>query len=372
LLWLLGTVPGFATGNIVKSDLKGTWRISLRGQTADCGFASMLATITFDTSGAGTGPLQIHGDCGDSTLAGQTFTVDTLSKTGTGTASMTCGAACEWNFDIQVAPDRTKFNLVDVTPGNDYVEGLAILSSPADHIAVADMKGTWQVALMGHRLVDCGAGLQVVKVSSVGTLTLDVAGTGTLDTTAHTSCGDADAVGTVTVTGLNADGGGTVHVDCDGGCFDLSIQVSPDRSVFSFVTVSPADAGDVLAGVGIRRSTAGHISKPNLAAPWQGTLQGQDTHDDVGAALMTFKLNAKALSKKVTITIHDTEGDGTVTDLTFTVLTLDPDGSGTARFGIAPDTIDFRIQVSPDRSMMSVVVVDPASEDFLEGVFIAQ
>jgi hypothetical protein len=28
--------------------------------------------------------------------------------------------------------------------------------------------------------------------------------------------------------------------------------------------------------------------------------------------------------------------------------------------------------VSPDRSMMSVVVVDPASEDFLEGVFIAQ
>jgi hypothetical protein len=61
-----------------------------------------------------------------------------------------------------------------------------------------------------------------------------------------------------------------------------------------------------------------------------------------------------------------------VTDLTFTVLTLDPDGSGTARFGIAPDAIDFRIQVSPDRSMMSVVVVDPASEDFLEGVFIAQ
>jgi hypothetical protein len=363
LLFFFGlAAPSFATGNIVKSDLKGTWRISLRGLT-DCGFATALATITLGTNGSGTGPLQIHGDCGDSTLPGQTFTVDTLSKTGEGTASLTCGGGCTWNFEIQVAPDRTKFNLTIVEPLDDFLEGLAILSSPADNIAVADLKGDWQVSLMGHQAPDC-------TVSAAGALTLNTAGVGTLSATLHSDCFDGPVVNSFAISTLSADGGGTAHLDCGGGCeLDFNIQVSPDRSMFNLVTIAPGNAGDMAAGVAIRRSTAGHITKTNLAGPWQGTLQGIGADGGIGDLVLTFKLNAKATSSAVTMVYHDLEGDGTVPDNTFTVLTLNPDGSGTARFS---DDVNLRIQVSPDRSVISLTGVDPASEDFIAGLFIHQ
>jgi hypothetical protein len=374
LLWLLGTVPGFATGNIVKSDLKGTWRISVRGQTADCGFASMLATITFDTSGSGTGPLQVHGGCGDSTLPGQTLTVDTLSKTGTGTASMSCGAGCEWNFQIQVTPDRTKFNLVDVTPGNDYVEGLAILSSPADHIALADLKGDWTVVSVGRFIGECGDTPGTWPFSSFGSVTMNATGAGTTTGTSHTGCGDFDEPASpVSILSLNADGSGTIRIGDDE--IEASIQVSPDRAIFNVVTLSAAGPDFFFAGVGIRRSTAGHISKTNLAGPWQGTLFSSDSSDlDVGTVLSTFKLNTKAqANNNMTVTLHGTEGDGTNSGLTLAILTLNPDGSGTARVsfeGVAEP--DARIQVSPDRSMISVVNVNPDSNEFEAGVLIHQ
>lgn len=69
-----------------------------------------------------------HLGCGDGTTTGVTFTINTLNTNGSGTANLTCGVGCGWNFDIQVSPDRAMFNLVDVSsanPGN-YLEGVAI------------------------------------------------------------------------------------------------------------------------------------------------------------------------------------------------------------------------------------------------------
>jgi hypothetical protein len=50
----------------------------------------------------------------------------TLDSNGSGTAGLTCGAGCGFTFQIQVAPDRTVFNLVDVTDPNNFLEGVAI------------------------------------------------------------------------------------------------------------------------------------------------------------------------------------------------------------------------------------------------------
>jgi hypothetical protein len=367
-LFLLGTAaPGSATGNIVKSDLKGTWQISLRGSTA-CGFVSMRATMTFGLTGVGTGPLTIHGDCGDSTLTGQTFTVTKLAGTGGGSGTLTCGASCLWHFEIQVAPDRKKFNLADVTftETDTFLDGVAIASSVADNIVVADMKGEWQVSLMGHQISPCGA----TKVSGVGTLTLNPAGAGSMNATLKSTCGNGDVVNAFAISGLNADGSGAATLDCGGGCqFTFSIQVSSDRSMFNLVTVSPADAGEFLAGVAIRRSTAGHIVKTNLFGKWQATIFGEELDGDVAAVLATFTLNAKGTSTNVATVGHDTEGDGTQSGGILSITTLNPDGSGVMCVAIDCET-SFRIQVSPDRSMMSVVSVDPATEDLLIGLAI--
>ena len=377
LLFLLGTAtPSAATGNIVKSDLKGTWKISLHGLTS-CGFVSMLATMTFNTNGVGNGPIQIHGACGDSTLVAETFTVGTLTKLGEGTATLTCGGGCLWHFNIQVAADRTKFNLADVTATDTSAAlgGVAVLSSVADNIVTADLKGDWQVSLMGHQLrPECVP--QDVVVSAAATMTLNVAGAGNINATLRTSCGNGDVVNTFAVSALNPDGSGTAHLDCGGGCgFDFSIQVSPDRSVFNLVTVSAVDSGDMLAGVATRRSTGGQITKSNLAGLWQGHFVGEDRvggSTGVSALLLTFKLNAKALTNNATLVIHGEEADMTVTDLTFEVQTLNADGSGTARLTDGIESFNWRIQVSPDRSTIGVVDVNPAGEEIMAGFFVHQ
>jgi hypothetical protein len=368
LLALLGSAaPSFATGNIVKSDLKGTWQITLRGETG-CGAVGMRASITFGTAGSGTGPVEIHGQCGDSTLAGQTFNVATLGKTGEGTATLTCGAGCLWHFEIQVAPDRATFNLANASPLDPgiFLEGTAVLASTADHIAMADMKGVWQVSMFGVLVGSCSGVPGVWPVTSVITLTLDATGAGTTDGTSHTGCGDFTESGSpFTILTLNADGSGTAS----GGVIQFSFQVSPDRSMFNLVTLSPAGTRFV-AGAGIRRSTAGNITKTNLAGPWQLALGGADHDGDCSVSAVTsFKLNAKAEAKSMTVVFHgECGGDGTDTETyTLSVQTLNPDGSGTAKLVCAGTDcdLDLKIQVSPDRSTFSVVDVSKEGEFFM-------
>ena len=354
-----------ATGNITKSDLAGNWQIALRGTTG-CGFVSMQANVTLNTAGTGTGTLQTHGECGNSSLTGQTFTVKTLAANGSGTAGLTCGTGCGWTFNIQVAPDRSTFNLVDVSaanPGN-FLEGVAVLASPAGDVVTPDLTGSWQLTLYGQG--GCGVG------SEVATFALNSSGVATnVTATSHSvGCGDTTGTGnTFTIQSLNANGSGTAGLSCGTGCgFTFNIQVSPDRSTFNLVDMT--DGGNFLAGVAVNNSTAGKIVTANLSGKWQMAIYGQGGCG-VGSVLVTFTLNAKGLATNATETAHNAGcGDSTSTGNTFSIQSLNANGSGTA--GLSCGTgcgFTFDIQASPDRSTFNVVDVTDGG-NFLVGTAI--
>jgi hypothetical protein len=114
-------------GNITKSDLAGLWQVTLYGQTG-CGVGTSQVNFTLNSAGgsnAATNKGHTVG-CGDSVTTGNTFTITSLTANGSGTASLTCGSGCGWTFAIQVAPDRSTFNLVDLTDPNNFLEGVAV------------------------------------------------------------------------------------------------------------------------------------------------------------------------------------------------------------------------------------------------------
>lgn len=125
---LLVVRPSGATvGTITKADLSGPWAATITGDTG-CGITTYYFTFTLNTSGSGSGTAVSHtSGCGDGSNT-FTFTTNTLSANGSGTANISCGPSCGWNINIQVAPDRSVFNLVDVSPLNpgNYIEGTAI------------------------------------------------------------------------------------------------------------------------------------------------------------------------------------------------------------------------------------------------------
>jgi hypothetical protein len=122
------SVPSSATGYIGKADLAGNWQMTVIGQTG-CGFGTTLYTFTLNSAGVATNVSGVsHTGCGDSNFSGDSFTVLTLNANGSGTANLTCGTGCGWNLNIQVSPDRSTFNLIDVSaanPGN-FIEGVAV------------------------------------------------------------------------------------------------------------------------------------------------------------------------------------------------------------------------------------------------------
>jgi len=66
--------------------------------------------------------------CGDGSTGINTFTIQSLNANGSGTANLTCGSGRGWNLNIQAAPERSSFNVVDVSsanPGN-FIEGTAV------------------------------------------------------------------------------------------------------------------------------------------------------------------------------------------------------------------------------------------------------
>jgi hypothetical protein len=116
-------------GNVTKGDLAGPWQATVVLANSGCGPMTMVVNFTLNGSGSATNASLVeHGACGDSTLTGQTFTISSLSSNGSGTASLSCGVGCGWGFTIQVAPDRSIFNLADVLSSNpnNFVEGTAI------------------------------------------------------------------------------------------------------------------------------------------------------------------------------------------------------------------------------------------------------
>lgn len=119
--------PSWATGNIVKADLAGNWQVTLYGQ-GGCGVGTTLVTFTLNASGVATNAVEKSHSlgCGDTTSSGNTFTIQSLSSNGSGTAGLSCGPSCGFTFSIQVAPDRSSFNLVDITDPNNFLVGVAI------------------------------------------------------------------------------------------------------------------------------------------------------------------------------------------------------------------------------------------------------
>jgi len=122
-----------SVGTITKADLSGAWQMTLLGNTG-CGLNSLLVTFTLNGTGSATNAtITSHvtqgSPCTDGSVStGNTFTVNTLNANGTGTAGLTCGPSCGWTFNIQVAPDRSVFNAVDVSTSNpnNLLQGVAV------------------------------------------------------------------------------------------------------------------------------------------------------------------------------------------------------------------------------------------------------
>lgn len=126
---LLARPSKASVGNISKSDLAGNWQMTTIGQTG-CGFGTTLYNFTVNGSGTSSNVSSVShsAGCGDRTGSGDLFTVQTLSANGSGTANLTCGSGCGWNLTIQVAADRSTFNVIDVSPANpnNFIEGVAV------------------------------------------------------------------------------------------------------------------------------------------------------------------------------------------------------------------------------------------------------
>ena|ERR1700730_370146 len=116
-------------GSINKADLSGPWQVTLIDSMPGCGISTERVNFTLNSSGLSTNATTVtHGSvCGDFTSTG-TFTITSLSSNGSGTAHLTVctNPGCEFTFSIQVSPDRSVFNLVDITDPGNFWEGVAI------------------------------------------------------------------------------------------------------------------------------------------------------------------------------------------------------------------------------------------------------
>jgi hypothetical protein len=114
-------------------------------------------------------------------------------------------------------------------------------------IGKEDLAGPWQIALQGN--TGCGSATMLFT----GTLSNAGSGSGTL--VGHsTGCPDSSQTQTFTITSLNPNGSGKAGLSCGPGCgWDFTIQVSPDRSMFSLVDVDPNNPLNTPAGIAIHQ-----------------------------------------------------------------------------------------------------------------------
>jgi hypothetical protein len=116
---------------ITLQGLAGAWNAALIGNTG-CGLSTMWVFFTLNSSGVATDAeivthvLQGSPCIDQQTNTSNTFTINPLNGGGMGGATLTCGNDCGWTFQIQVYPDMAMFNLVDVTDGNNLLQGVAV------------------------------------------------------------------------------------------------------------------------------------------------------------------------------------------------------------------------------------------------------
>ena len=115
-----------APPSVTLGNLSGVWVVSLTGVTG-CGQVAMRVLADLNSSGTTSDASLIthSSECGNGT-ATEAFEITSLQSSGTGNAHLSCGEGCGWDFDIQVEPGNNAFTLVDVTNGQNYLEGTAV------------------------------------------------------------------------------------------------------------------------------------------------------------------------------------------------------------------------------------------------------
>jgi hypothetical protein len=178
------------------------------------------------------------------------------SSNGSGTANLSCGSGCGWDFDIQVSPDKQTFNLVDVVNGGNGLAGVAI-AQPTSTVTVDQLAGPWQIALFGSS--GCGQ----TSLQFTGTLNTSGVANGTL-TSSSTGCPSSSSAQTFTINPLGPDGTGTASLSCGSGCaWNFAIQVASNKQIFNLVdTGSGGPNFNELAGTAIAKP--GFVAVPDV------------------------------------------------------------------------------------------------------------
>jgi PASTA domain len=345
---------------ITVGQLAGPWNIVLAGNTG-CGASSMHFSGNLNASGIATGDLTgSSAQCGESSSA-QTFTITSLNSHGSGTANLSCGSVCGWNFNIQVAPNEQTFSLVDVVNTGNVLAGTAVAETGSG-ITIDQMAGPWQIALIGN--TGCGTS------SMVFTATMNASGiaTGTLSGSG-TQCFPSSSTQTFAITGLNSNGFGTARLSCGSGCgWNFLIQVSADKQMFNLVDFVDGNA-NVLAGIGVSQVGSG-ITVDQLAGPWQIALVG---NTGCGQSAMQFggTMNFTGTATG-TLSGSSTGCASSSSTQTLTIDSLNPDGSGTATLSCGSNCgWTFDIQLAPSTRTFNLVdVVNVGNE--LAGTAVAE
>jgi hypothetical protein len=125
-----GIAPTATYNQITIGNFAGHWQMTVIGQTS-CGFGTTVYTVTLNASGSGTAAGTYHSVCGDSATGTVAFKILSVNSHGSGTANLSCGTDCGWSLKVQLSPDHTVFNLVDVDPQNpqNFIEGTAVKQS---------------------------------------------------------------------------------------------------------------------------------------------------------------------------------------------------------------------------------------------------
>ena len=360
LLILITATDARAQLGVTLNDLVSKpWQMALVGKTG-CGQTSMLFTGFLSPK---SGILTTSSPCGFSSST-QTFTITSLSSTGAGTANLTCGSGCGWNFDFQVNNLWT-MDLVDVVNGgNNVLAGTAIAQGGGTLPAfpLSQLAGTWQIDLAGN--TGCGHASMVF----LGTLNASGSGTGTL--TSESGCGPSSSTQTFTITQWNpATSTGTAALTCGSGCgWSFNIQLDVGATTFNLVDVMNG-SNNVLAGTGIQVPEGATYTLQQLAGPWRIALVG-NTGCGVSAMEFTGTLNTTGTATGI---LKGSSGCGSSSSLqTFTITSFNFNGSGTANLTCGPGCgWNFEFQVDAYHWTFNLVDVTNGPGNVLGGTGIA-
>jgi hypothetical protein len=130
------------------------------------------------------------------------------------------------------------------------IASLASMSAAQDAsakpaVTVAQLAGTWHIALTGE--TGCGQG----SLLFVGTLSSSGTADGTM--TESFSCASGSTSQTFSIISLNSDGSGTAGLTCGSDCgWTFQIQVAPSRQVINLVDVTDPYPND-LTGTAVKQ-----------------------------------------------------------------------------------------------------------------------